>query len=86
MNRIYKIVGKFFTIILCLILLVIIFYPSNGGPTTNLPGGLYIHADPPRKKLLQYMNDKYGVKFYEVGDDFTPDKGYLGQIFVGRRQ
>ena len=57
-NRIYKIVGKFFTIILCLILLVIIFYPLNGGPTINLRGGLYIHADPPRKKLLRYMNDK----------------------------
>ena len=76
MKRIYKIVGRFFTIIMSLIILVITFYPSNGGPTINLPGGIAIHADPPRKKLIQYMNDKYGVNFYEAGDDFTPDKGH----------
>lgn len=52
-----------------IVVAILVFFPYNGGPSITLPGWFSITADPPRKELLSYMNEKYGVEFHELTDE-----------------
>lgn len=57
-------------IVLCATLFFIVTKPANGRKyTVHLVDTLVLQADPPEKKLMRYMQKKYGMEFDRVTDE-----------------
>ncbi|MBP1545225.1 MAG: hypothetical protein J6A37_01330 [Oscillospiraceae bacterium] len=85
MKQVYKLRGFVSLIVLVIIaalFLIFSFFSSNGGFSLWLPGGEAWHAKPPARKMISYMEDKYGCEFQQItNEEFFEDAEFSEDRF-----
>lgn len=66
-----------FIVVALVVLLLVVGKPQNGRRfTVHIIDTIVLQADPPAKKLIKYMNEKYDKNFVQVSEEpiFDSDK------------